>query len=78
MAPREFAQTISHLAVIQKNLPIRSDARKVVSTWRIPHVQRKLGVRLDRLGQQKEKKGPFSSDLRPNTSGMGVGAHLTR
>jgi hypothetical protein len=49
MALREFAQTIAHLAVIQKDLPIRSDARKVVSTWCIPYVQGELGVRLDRL-----------------------------
>ena len=49
MALSEFAQTIAHLAVIQKDLPVRSDARKVVSTWRIPHVQGELGVRLDRL-----------------------------
>ena len=53
MAPREFAQTIAHLAVIQKDLPVGSDARKVVSTWRIPHVQSKLGVRLDRLVSSK-------------------------
>lgn len=49
MALREFAQTIARLAVIQKDFPVRSDARKVVSTWRIPHVQGELGVRLDHL-----------------------------
>ena len=53
MALREFAQTVANLAVIQKDLPVRSDARKVVSTWRIPHVQSKLGVRLDRLVSRK-------------------------
>ncbi len=53
MVLREFAQTIAHLAVIQKDLPVRSDARKVVSTWRIPHVQGELGVRLDRLVSRK-------------------------
>jgi hypothetical protein len=55
MALGEFAQTIAHLAVIQEDLPVRSDARKVVSTWRIPHVQGELGVGLDRLVGRREE-----------------------
>lgn len=53
MALREFAQRLAQLAVIQKDLPIRSDARKVVSARRIPYVQDELGVRLYRLVRRR-------------------------
>lgn len=71
MALRKFTQTIAHLAVIQKDLPIGSDARKVVSTWRIPYVQGKLGVRFDRL----VRRGALSSGLRLLATGMAGGGH---
>ena len=71
MALREFTQTIAHLAVIQKDLTVRSDAREVVSTWRIPHVQGELGVRLDRLVSRRAVR-------LAQISGMALGAHLTR
>lgn len=75
MALREFAQTIAHLAVIQKDLSVRSDARKVVSTWRIPHVQGELGVRLDRLFGRGVRLDRLYGCLAPAWQ---WGAHWTR
>ena len=79
MALGEFAQTIPHLAVIQKDLPVGSDARKVVSAWRIPHVQGELGVRLDRLASRRGRGVRLAQPLRLPATGMaGRGARLTR
>jgi hypothetical protein len=49
VAPRELAYSLARFSFVQEDLPVRSDARKVVSTRCVPHVLHKLGVCLYRL-----------------------------
>ena|SRR6266850_8122927 len=49
VALRELAHGLARFSVVKEDLPVRSDAREVVSTRRVPHVLHELGVRLYRL-----------------------------
>jgi hypothetical protein len=53
VALRELAHGLAPFSVVQEDLPVRSDAREVVSTRRVPHVLHELGVRLYRLLTRK-------------------------
>jgi hypothetical protein len=45
----ELAEALACLAVVQENLAVGSDARKVVPARRVPHVLDELCMRTDRL-----------------------------
>jgi len=57
VALRELAYSLAPFSLVQEDLPVRSDARKVVSARRVPDVLHELGVCLDRLlGEKKKQK----------------------
>ena len=56
MALRELAYSLAPFSLVQEDLPVRSDARKVVPTRRVPDVLHELGVCLDRLLGERKKK----------------------
>lgn len=49
VASRELTYSLAPFSLVQEDLPVRSDARKMVSTWRVPDVLHELGVCLDCL-----------------------------
>jgi len=55
VALRELAYSLAPFSLVQEDLPVRSDARKVVSTRRVPDVLHELGVCLDRLLEERRK-----------------------
>jgi hypothetical protein len=53
MALRELAYRLTRFSVVQKDLPVRSDTRKVVSTRRVPNVLHELSVCFDCLLEER-------------------------
>ena len=49
MAPGKLAEGIACLAVVQENLAVGSDTRKMVPAWRVSHVVDEVCVRMDHL-----------------------------
>jgi hypothetical protein len=54
VAFRELACSLAPFSLVQEDLPVRSNARKVVSARRVPDVLHELGVCLDRLFGEKK------------------------
>jgi len=68
VALRELAYSLAPFSLVQEDLPVRSDARKVVPTRRVPDVLHELGVCLDRLLGERRKA---SQDYVSATTALG-------
>jgi hypothetical protein len=55
VASRELTYSLAPFSLVQEDLPVRSNAREVVSTRRVSDVLHELGVCLDGLLGRKQK-----------------------